>query len=1463
MSTESPPPAAPPKKGFFRRLSLSASAHKAAPAGSGLGVGAGGAGAATPSLRSAVQRPGARAVSTPTRDIGGPAYGPLPRGAGREHGAGSGVNGSGVSTPIAMRNGAGAAHAAPRSPPPQQHQALGVPPVPPMPQLPDLHSMSGPYPNMSPPSSYASAQAQHHAPPTAYRFQPVTRSPSANGRVRNPIVPALAGPPTPPRESAASPPRPVKRSPIKAAALPGAIGKAGVAVGSPMPVDAAAQAMFGQTTGGRVPSQRPGGAQSWAKPALLGQELPPRGSSSAARANGQQPPRHSSPLASSTSTYRFEDAESAPPVRPASLGLQTNGPPLGAAQPPSQMRSSSRRSSSQNRGQKAVVTGPGQAAQGPPSLEIETLEPAAPSFLPAAPPTSSGSLAENARTAFAAAVAFDLQSAVRPTSGERPPSQQSQSAGASPGPREERRLSRPLPRPPASSPLSPSQQAPPPYSASVTASSPVSSHSHTAAIANASPARPPASTSTTSPHTTMHVVAASAKQRDSTLSVGSTGSRGSATEIPSGQPRPRVSISNGQLQPLPPVDGYGDLKAQLMTRMPSTPTPAPAPAPVSRSETPQARPLPINTGVKGMASPASAERRVSQIQRDSPDLSFDFPRSPTLQPLVDPRKSARTPQQSSPLSPTARQSPTVSIDPPRDPVDQWAGDARSSPQQRQPTRKPTLEKLSPVLPSSQLPPRVSSAQGRRIASSPLSSPVLTSPTQTGASHAALQARSPPSGPVYPSAMAAPAPSRSASAAYPSRQAPAGLGTQYRHTSPRHSYALSPQSRRSSLAVPRVKPKRISLLWLLEEPSIATCLLSYLSIDTFLSLLGSDKAMRARFSADIVAKWVFGEWGITYDPELTRSRPGMSTWEGFCEWTRRTHLRAMLTAVESLLHDPAVYSTYPPQYHNLLEHLSLSHTQIVLYLRSLPASAFPYTAQPFDDDLALPPPLSSSVGSLSAHLRLRSRFGSAAGSDTASIATGTGPLGKMPRQERVIEIIMPEPLAPKSSDSPEPVLPEWHASSPAALQKKGRRGSVGSMASTTSFAFGGRKRASSTASVMKLDMPPPITSGAQVAAPMAASGKAALPPVSFPSAKRYGFRRGADADAARARGRASMDSSRPGSIMSVQSSPSMHGGSGHGRASSSYSRYSFAVDHNAPPVPTLPPHLPVPPAIGGGGGGHRASFASSQDTRSKTSSPGLTGRKYESPNQSTRDLTAAGLHNARPEPAFDRPPPFTLGRAPLLRVFVPTSKDVPTWPSAAGAAACLRQLDKVGAVKRLRMGDLVINTAIRQPRNTEHVLVFVPNNRHLLLPLSYEHSATGHLPRIIDGLALPPSFYYPFLPAPQIVYLDLAPYAARAIGSIRLAYDRRDVTVASGARLSAKRYLHVAGLELGPADRCALEWAGLLSLEAEGTQEGKRDLEERLGWGQPARAIMGPWEVVRDKSMMGTVWLRLVKETPRQ
>ena len=372
-------------------------------------------------------------------------------------------------------------------------------------------------------------------------------------------------------------------------------------------------------------------------------------------------------------------------------------------------------------------------------------------------------------------------------------------------------------------------------------------------------------------------------------------------------------------------------------------------------------------------------------------------------------------------------------------------------------------------------------------------------------------------------------------------------------------------------------------------------------------------------------------------------------------------------VESLLHDPSTYHTYPEQWHDLLQHLSLSHTLIVIHLRNLPASFFPNSAPlPFEDDVgvALPQlPYSASSTSLSSCFPARSRMSSAAASDADSVTPAT----RMPRQERLVEIVMPEPLAPHAKEDVAANPPQ---EGPTA-RKTLRRGSQSSKMSGTSVAFS-RKRSSSIATPVASSHLTEST--AHHVSPKSLFTKTSLPPVSYPTAKRYGFTRHGDPTSTSGRPGRSTDSGRPESVFSIQSYVS----SPRQRFSGAYNaQSSFPVDRNTPSLPMLSGGLPVAP-----GGQNRASLVSSD--------AGPSFRHGLNPSRqarwTSRDMNSAPL---RIEPAFDRPSPYVLGRAPILRVFVPLSKHVGRWPSAEGARLAIEELDKCGATRRMRLGDIVV------------------------------------------------------------------------------------------------------------------------------------------------------------------------------
>ena len=328
---------------------------------------------------------------------------------------------------------------------------------------------------------------------------------------------------------------------------------------------------------------------------------------------------------------------------------------------------------------------------------------------------------------------------------------------------------------------------------------------------------------------------------------------------------------------------------------------------------------------------------------------------------------------------------------------------------------------------------------------------------------------------------------------------------------------------------------------------------------------------------------------------------------------------------------------------------------------------------------MPPiPFSHSATSLSSmnnsFARPRSRIASTYGSDAGSIAPSTrGASMGPPKNQPLVEIVMPEPLAAKPQEVPQDFEP------PPKANKLARRSSKSSIVSF------GRKRAHS---VVGKEPVSPST----IAAPM--PGKGSLPPVSFPAAKRYTFTRHGDPPPSSTRTRAqSLSSSRPGSILSVASSPSMSQRMSIGPVSNH--RQSFAVDRSAPPVPGLqsmrsPTMMPSPI---NGPGGHRSSFASS-DGRSNRLSDFGNWSPVLARNGSPFLRADGTTPPPRIEMAFDRPPPYVVGRAPILRVFVPLSDQVRRWPSAEGAAAAVRELDKCGATRRLKLGDLVVSAHLR-------------------------------------------------------------------------------------------------------------------------------------------------------------------------
>ena len=102
------------------------------------------------------------------------------------------------------------------------------------------------------------------------------------------------------------------------------------------------------------------------------------------------------------------------------------------------------------------------------------------------------------------------------------------------------------------------------------------------------------------------------------------------------------------------------------------------------------------------------------------------------------------------------------------------------------------------------------------------------------------------------------------------------------TSPTINFQRATSLLRSATTLPGKRRGRASLVVVLSNSSIQIALLSFLSINSFLSLTGASNVVRRQFSGETVARWVMGEWGIHFDRERGRTWPNLTVWEGFCK-----------------------------------------------------------------------------------------------------------------------------------------------------------------------------------------------------------------------------------------------------------------------------------------------------------------------------------------------------------------------------------------------------------------------------------------------------------------------------------------------------------------------------------------------------------------------------------------------------
>lgn len=174
-----------------------------------------------------------------------------------------------------------------------------------------------------------------------------------------------------------------------------------------------------------------------------------------------------------------------------------------------------------------------------------------------------------------------------------------------------------------------------------------------------------------------------------------------------------------------------------------------------------------------------------------------------------------------------------------------------------------------------------SAATRRIASSPLASPVTST------------------APNNPIAASMPKPHSSRSVSQPSSSTlSSSTSSSQASTEVGKEVVDMIQGRPSVMSRSRpTKKNEKSLTFLLSHPRVVISLLPFLNINQFLNLLASDNDLRKYISGEMVGRWVMREWGVTIEKERGRSWPGLTVWEGFREYFSET-MRVLLTIQSS-------------------------------------------------------------------------------------------------------------------------------------------------------------------------------------------------------------------------------------------------------------------------------------------------------------------------------------------------------------------------------------------------------------------------------------------------------------------------------------------------------------------------------------------------------------------------------------
>ena len=222
------------------------------------------------------------------------------------------------------------------------------------------------------------------------------------------------------------------------------------------------------------------------------------------------------------------------------------------------------------------------------------------------------------------------------------------------------------------------------------------------------------------------------------------------------------------------------------------------------------------------------------------------------------------------------------------------------------------------------------------------------------------------------------------------------------------------------------------------------------------------------------------------------------------------------------------------------------------------------------------------------------------------------------------------------------------------------------------------------------------------------------------------------------------------------------------------------------------------------------------------------------------------------------------RAPVLRVFVPCSALSPEI-----IVACEEQLISADLWRHLSTGDIVCNLGyFPSPTNDGTDGIRGEDKADARITwLIYDGQALRSFsppapPPLSDPLSLPTPFYYThLLPAQAWPQFAFAPPGGGSVPELTLVPTicRVPSPRTPGGWVTAKKYMWVARARVGMGfiamdDGLGEGWRGEWVLETDGTQEGRQTLIDCLS-GVSGDVFV--WEMIREKSGGGRIWLRYV------